>query len=263
VKNQGRKWIAVGGAALVVALIGLDVQSTKGYPRYRQDQTGGYCVDCHGHFIDNYSPQGTQFGGEGKMGMHMYAMGTDCLLCHMAPGEIPYIGASAGTANNPGVGCNGCHGRDYGGDLGNSGVGLRAHHVTNGVTECGPGCHDGDPPPLPEHVMPIYYGTPDTLAFDPCNPLIPPDTYGENFSADEDNHRGQDNDGDNQYDESDADCGGCPWDLHNNQDVGISDLLALLAAWGTNPAGPPDFDADGTVGISDLLELLAHWGACP
>ncbi|MHC4415147.1 MAG: right-handed parallel beta-helix repeat-containing protein [Planctomycetota bacterium] len=55
----------------------------------------------------------------------------------------------------------------------------------------------------------------------------------------------------------------CPWDLDDDGSTGIADLLALLAAWGTNPGGPPDFDGDGTVGISDLLELLANWGPCP
>ncbi|MHC4415721.1 MAG: hypothetical protein ACYS0G_10585 [Planctomycetota bacterium] len=55
----------------------------------------------------------------------------------------------------------------------------------------------------------------------------------------------------------------CPWDLDGDDTVGITDLLALLAAWGTDPGGPPDFNGDGTVGISDLLELLANWGACP
>ncbi|MCH8343331.1 MAG: FG-GAP repeat protein [Planctomycetes bacterium] len=55
----------------------------------------------------------------------------------------------------------------------------------------------------------------------------------------------------------------CPWDLDGNSTVGILDLLALLAAWGTNPGGPPDFDGDGTVGILDLLILLTNWGPCP
>ncbi|MCH7720188.1 MAG: hypothetical protein IH988_04260 [Planctomycetes bacterium] len=55
----------------------------------------------------------------------------------------------------------------------------------------------------------------------------------------------------------------CPWDLDGNGDVGILDLLALLAAWGTDPGGPPDFNGDGDVGILDLLTLLANWGACP
>ena len=59
-----------------------------------------------------------------------------------------------------------------------------------------------------------------------------------------------------------AAAGKCPWDLNGNGSVGILDLLALLAAWGTDPGGPPDFDGDGTVGILDLLTLLANWGPC-
>ncbi len=55
----------------------------------------------------------------------------------------------------------------------------------------------------------------------------------------------------------------CAWDLDGSGDVGILDLLALLAAWGPNPGDPADFDGDGTVGILDLLTLLANWGACP
>ncbi len=58
-------------------------------------------------------------------------------------------------------------------------------------------------------------------------------------------------------------CGGCEADLDENDAVGASDLLALLAAWGSNPGGPPDFDGDGNVGASDLLFLLANWGPCP
>ncbi len=57
--------------------------------------------------------------------------------------------------------------------------------------------------------------------------------------------------------------GMCPWDLDAGGSVGILDLLALLAAWGTDPGGPPDFNGDGIVGILDLLALLANWGECP
>ena len=53
----------------------------------------------------------------------------------------------------------------------------------------------------------------------------------------------------------------CPWDLDESNNVGTSDLLALLAQWGT--AGPADFDGSGAVGTSDLLALLANWGPCP
>ncbi len=55
----------------------------------------------------------------------------------------------------------------------------------------------------------------------------------------------------------------CPWDLDAGGGVAIGDLLVLLAAWSTDPGGPPDFDGDGDVGIADLLALLAHWGPCP
>ena len=34
----------------------------------------------------------------------------------------------------------------------------------------------------------------------------------------------------------------CPWDLDGDISVGINDFLDLLAQWGTDPGGPPDFD---------------------
>lgn len=57
-------------------------------------------------------------------------------------------------------------------------------------------------------------------------------------------------------------CPDCVADLDGDLDVGIQDLLALLALWGEDPGGPPDFDGSGDVGIQDLLFLLAEWGAC-
>ena len=54
----------------------------------------------------------------------------------------------------------------------------------------------------------------------------------------------------------------CPWDLDCDGNVGITDFLELLAAWGTDPGGPPDIDGDGNVGITDFLALLANWGPC-
>ena len=55
----------------------------------------------------------------------------------------------------------------------------------------------------------------------------------------------------------------CVWDTSGSGSVDVPDLLSLLAAWGLNPGGPPDFDGDGVVAVPDLLELLAHWGPCP
>ncbi len=54
----------------------------------------------------------------------------------------------------------------------------------------------------------------------------------------------------------------CPHDLDSSGDVGVTDLIELLAAWGTDPGGPPDFDGDGDVDINDLIALLANWGPC-
>ena len=46
--------------------------------------------------------------------------------------------------------------------------------------------------------------------------------------------------------------------------VNVTDLLALLAAWGPCAAPcPPDINTDGNVNVTDLLTLLAAWGACP
>lgn len=57
----------------------------------------------------------------------------------------------------------------------------------------------------------------------------------------------------------------CPWDVEpmgGDGIVGVPDLLVLLAMWGTDPGGPPDFDGDGVVAVPDLLALLANWGLC-
>ncbi len=52
-------------------------------------------------------------------------------------------------------------------------------------------------------------------------------------------------------------------DIDDNGSVGVTDFLALLAAWGACPlpptACPADLDGDGTVGILDFLALLGNW----
>jgi hypothetical protein len=55
----------------------------------------------------------------------------------------------------------------------------------------------------------------------------------------------------------------CEGDTDGDGLVGTTDLLNLLANWGsTNATGPEqgDFDASGSVGTADLLVLLANWG---
>ena len=249
-----RRWLVLTGTALTVALVGLIVPSTVAYERYNDGCDSG---DCHGSFTGGVSPKGTVFPSNSKHEMHRGSanMEADCDLCHIGGGfSNPYIGDSNGTANNPGLGCVGCHGRDYGGGVGNSGVGLRAHHTINGVASCA-GCHSDDPAPLPENILPTYYGTPDTKADDPCN--MPPD-FLENWSIGDD--FGLDNDGDNLYDAADGDCADCPADFDGDGDIDTADLLHLLGAWGT-PDG--DVDGDGDTDTADLLGLLGNWGDCP
>jgi len=56
----------------------------------------------------------------------------------------------------------------------------------------------------------------------------------------------------------------CIGDVNGDLQVGVTDLLALLAAWGPCPAPcAPDFNGDLQVGVTDLLTLLAAWGPCP
>ncbi len=197
------RWIALAGIGSVLAVLIFAGPRVAAFERYNDG-----CNICHGAFSGPMSPTGTVFPGDSKHIMHRGSsyMDTSCSLCHSEGDDHnPYTGSSAGTANNPGVGCTGCHGRDYGGAIGNSGVGLRAHHFTNGVDVCF-SCHGNEPQPLPENVAPTYYGTPDTNVDDPCNsdPL-----YLENWSIGD--TRGLDNDGDNLYDGDDPDCdGGCP-----------------------------------------------------
>jgi hypothetical protein len=250
------KWVALGTAVVAVILAAPPTKTALAYERYNDG-----CNACHGDFTGGFSPKGTVFPDESKHDMHRASahMDTDCSLCHSSgDGRNPFIGRSDGTASNPGVGCTGCHGRDYGGVVGNSGVGLRAHHFATGTTLCA-GCHTSDPEPLPEDVAPTYYGTVDTRADDPCNSA--PD-HLENWSVGD--TEGLDNDGDDVYDEADGDCGpDCPGDLDGDLDIDLADLAALLANFGT-PSGATyedgDLDGDGDVDLADLAGLLAVFG---
>jgi hypothetical protein len=61
--------------------------------------------------------------------------------------------------------------------------------------------------------------------------------------------------------------GDCPSDINEDGVVDVSDLLALLAAWGACPEQsicPEDIDASPlrAVSVEDLLILLGAWGDC-
>jgi hypothetical protein len=230
------------------------------WPGHAYNRYNDGCNICHGEFTDGTSPQGTMFPGDDKHLMHRGSshMDADCSLCHSEGDDRnPFIGFSDGTATNPGVGCTGCHGRDYGGSIGNSGIGLRRHHVNAGVS-CSP-CHDGDPNMvLPENVKPTYYGTIDSNVDDPCN--SDPD-FLENWSIGD--TQGLDNDGDLLYDGDDPDCAAsCVGDVNGDLVVDTADLVALLAAWGPCPGCDEDINGDDVVDTADLVALLAAWGPC-
>ena len=57
-----------------------------------------------------------------------------------------------------------------------------------------------------------------------------------------------------------AGAGGCQGDIDGDGQVGIPDLLLLLADFGTCDGSPADLDGDTCVGVPDLLILLSNFG---
>jgi hypothetical protein len=174
------------GASLLA--LGADCNTSLAYDTY---SAGCKATGCHGDFRGPTSPKGTVFPSSQNHEMHRASgsMATACNLCHTGSSRTPvYTGSSNGTANNPGLGCSGCH----------VGPGLREHHFNNGVTECYD-CHTYETPD-PENVSPPYYGTADTKVKNPGNTVRAANT-NENWSVGD--FLGLDNDGNNLYDAAD------------------------------------------------------------
>ena len=53
----------------------------------------------------------------------------------------------------------------------------------------------------------------------------------------------------------------CPSDIDGNGAVDVTDLLAIIGAWG-NTGGPEDIDGNGSVDVGDLLAVISAWGGC-
>ena len=52
----------------------------------------------------------------------------------------------------------------------------------------------------------------------------------------------------------------CSEDINGDGDVNVTDLLAVIANWGSKGEG--DVNSDGVVDVSDLLAVVAAWGDC-
>lgn len=55
----------------------------------------------------------------------------------------------------------------------------------------------------------------------------------------------------------------CPADVSGDGVVNVTDLLAVINAWGTCAGCPADINSDGVVNVSDLLAVINAWGPCP
>ena len=223
------------------------------YSRYRNSQTGsGNCFACHGEFTGNQSTKGSIFPSGNKHEMHRAStsMAAACNLCHTSgDNRNPFIGSSAGTANNSGLGCVGCH----------VGPGLRAHHAANGVGVCAD-CHDGDAA-VPENLKPPYYGTADTKVNNPAN-LVKVSNTNENWTVGD--FVGLDNDGNNLYDAADLAC--WPYQVIQALPEGNNVRVSWQTAGGrtdvvqasTNPTGPYT-SVIGPVAITGVGITTTNW----
>ena len=55
---------------------------------------------------------------------------------------------------------------------------------------------------------------------------------------------------------------GCHADLDCDGTVGTTDLVSLVAQWGSCELCSADVDDDGQIGVLDLIGLIVAWGVC-
>ncbi|MHC4745500.1 MAG: hypothetical protein ACYS8Z_26600 [Planctomycetota bacterium] len=220
----------------------------------------GYCSSCHPGFT----------GGFGDTLHSLHTGGSDpmtfnCNLCHSGQGhDNPSTVWSAGD-HSDGLGCAGCHGRDYGETttLGTrglpgitrpkaSGYGLRRHHISSGVAAC-KSCHTYAEP-LPENAQnPPYYPRADvSLGGRQLDTCFNDDTGNDGDSL------GLDDDGDLLYGRSDPDCGPCT--------VEFDDFARFALSWLDSACDPfnhycdgADLDRLGDTDFGDLAGFAGLW----
>lgn len=201
-RSHGTTWVAVialAGLAWAVAMMlgGTRADANESYHNPNGNDVE-YCTGCHDGFTEGRkgSLHRLHTSGDSALGV----ITRNCALCHTGSGrDNPMTMWSKGDAGD-GLGCAGCHGRDYGETIGEdyrgfpimglpkaTAYGLRAHHATKEITTCEL-CHNEAPlGVLAENVAPPYYSRADVNVSDPCADLL-------------------DNDGDGLPDSLDPDC---------------------------------------------------------
>ena len=204
---------SIGIRPVLVGLVGLILiaglaRQARAYPTVHDpvNTSGTNCFACHPTFENRGDAHD----------LHVSPLTNTCDLCHTGSGRNNPI--TLWSIETNGLGCAGCHGRDYGEtvqlpngfDNGSgtfnlnglpkmSGYGLRKQHLRKNVTVC-LDCHADVPRSfiLPEDVAPAYYGPAYTTNV--TNPCLSDLTLGgEDSPATEpngDDTVGLDNDGD-------------------------------------------------------------------
>jgi PKD repeat protein len=245
-------------ALVAFAIWAPDAAAFQFYSDATNDQGG--CAQCHTGFRDNNNYVSQAEGvswGTSLHNVHLNNTNIDssCDNCHGGAGtagRTVNVSSSAAAADGVNaIGCSGCHGRfEDANDLGMDeainapgwGAGLRQHHNANGVGICAT-CHgDADPAnftPAGESTLPPFYGSVinDIVGtnLEPCN------AAGEEQLAGLD--IGLDNDGNNEYDTADPDCGvqnQAPTADPNGPYTGTVGLPVTFDGSGSN-------DPDGTI----------------
>jgi hypothetical protein len=55
----------------------------------------------------------------------------------------------------------------------------------------------------------------------------------------------------------------CAPDINGDDQVNVTDLIAVITAWGPCAGCPADVNDDGQVNVADLLVVITAWGPCP
>ena len=57
-------------------------------------------------------------------------------------------------------------------------------------------------------------------------------------------------------------CETCLGDINGDNALNVSDILAIIDAWGPCEGCAADVNADGAVNVTDLLFIVGNWGPC-